>query len=91
MINRSMLSVETAFLEAMHDRRIADIERALLAAEECRLYPMELEHARHTLLEAQKACSHRLFKLQKQADAVYKLEKTLFLASVDSFFMLFST
>ncbi|CAK8995029.1 unnamed protein product [Durusdinium trenchii] len=50
---------------AMHDRRIADIEKALIAGEECHLYPMELEHARHTLLEARKA------------DALYRLEKTL--------------
>ncbi|CAJ1396824.1 unnamed protein product [Effrenium voratum] len=49
----------------MHDRRIADIERALIAGEECSLYPMELEHARHTLIEARKA------------DAVYRLEKAL--------------
>lgn len=50
---------------AMHDRRIAEIEKALIAGEECHLYPMELEHARHTLLEARKA------------DGAYRLEKAL--------------
>lgn len=50
---------------AMHDRRIADIEKALIAGEECHLYPMELEHARHTLVEARKA------------DGAYRLDKAL--------------
>mmetsp|Transcript_43865 Transcript_43865/g.102472 ORF Transcript_43865/g.102472 Transcript_43865/m.102472 type:complete len:897 (-) Transcript_43865:142-2832(-) len=54
---------------AMHDRRIADIEKALIAGEECSLYPMELEHARHTLVEARKAEGHqRLEKALKSAN-----------------------
>lgn len=57
---------------AMHDRRIADIERALIAGEECCLYPMELEHARHTLVEA------------KKADANQKLDRALASADVDA-------
>mmetsp|Transcript_5900 Transcript_5900/g.10531 ORF Transcript_5900/g.10531 Transcript_5900/m.10531 type:complete len:903 (+) Transcript_5900:70-2778(+) len=57
---------------AMHSRRIADIEQALKEGEACRLYPMELEQARHSLSEAVKATARD------------KLDKAMFARDVEA-------